>query len=143
MTGCWQYFINLIKHLKNWFGVSSTTLNLLSSFLSGRSQVVVTSNIKSYPNLLEYGLPQGSVLGSLLYSLYTTPLLSVISNHPGIQCHFYADDTQIYLSFSPEFTSSAFSIIESCIRDVYSWMMSNKLSINPNIFSLAFCILLH
>ena len=71
-------------------------------------------------------------LRPLLYSPYTTPLLSVISNHPGIQCHFYADDTPFYLSFSPEFASSAFSIIESCIRDVFSRMISNKLSVNPN-----------
>ena len=44
----------------------------------------------------------------------------------------YADDTQIYLSFSPELTSLALSAIESCIRDVFSWMTSYKLSVNPN-----------
>ena len=97
----------LSNRLKNWFGVSCTALNFLSSFLSGRSQVVVTSNVKSYLNLLENSVPQGSVLGPLLYSLlqYTIPLLFVISNHCGIQCHFYADDTQIYLSFSSDFAS--------------------------------------
>ena len=83
----------LLNRLKNWFGVSSNALNLLSSFLSGRSQDVVTSNVKLQSNLLEYGILQGSVLGPLLYSLYTTPLLSIISNHPGLQCHFYAGDT--------------------------------------------------
>ena len=51
----------LLNCLKHWFGVSSTALNLLSSFLSGQSQAVVTANIKSKPNLLEYGVPQGSV----------------------------------------------------------------------------------
>ena len=51
------------------------------------------------------------MLGPLLYSLYATPLLSVISNHPGIQCNFYADDTQIYLSFSPEVILIALSAI--------------------------------
>ena len=64
-----------------------------------------------------------------LYSLFTVPLLSVISNHPSIQSHFNAVDTQIYSSFSSEL---AFSTIESCIRVVFSWMTSNKLSVNPN-----------
>ena len=74
----------LLYHLRYWFGVSSTALNLISSFLCGRSQVVVTSNVKSQPNLLEYGILQSSMLGPLLHFLYATPLLSVISNHPGI-----------------------------------------------------------
>ena len=105
----------LLHRLQYWFGFSSNALNLLLSFLSGRSQIVVTSKIKSKPNLLKYGVPQSSVLRPLLYSPYTTPLLSVISNYPGIQCHFYADNTQIYLSFSPELTSLALSAIKSCI----------------------------
>ena len=71
------------------------------------------------------------MLGPLLYSLYTTPFLSVISKYPGIRSHFYADDTQIYLSFSPEVTT-VFSLIESCIRDIFPCMVANKLSVNPN-----------
>ena len=121
----------LIHRLQYWFGISSTALNLLSSFLSDRYQTVIACNSNSQPVLLEYGVPQGSVLGPLLYSLYTTPLLSVISKYPGIRSHFYADDTQIYLSFSPEVTT-VFSLIESCIRDIFSWMVANKLSVNPN-----------
>ena len=85
----------LINCLRHWFGIFSTALNLLSSFLSDRYQTVIASNSKSQPVLLEYGIPQGSVLGPLLYSLYATPLLSVISRYPEIRSHFYADDTQI------------------------------------------------
>ena len=65
----------LLYHLQYWFGFSSTALNLLSLFLPGRSQNVVTSKLKSQPNLLEYGAPQGSMLGPLLYFLYSTPPL--------------------------------------------------------------------
>ena len=92
----------------------------------------MASNSKSQPVLLEFGIPQGSVLGPLLYSLYTTPLPSIISKYSDIRCHFNADDTQIYISFSPEHASSAVSIIESCIKDVFSWLVANKLSANPN-----------
>ena len=85
----------LIHRLQHWFGISSTALNLLSSFLSDRFQTVITPTSKSNPVLLEYGVPQGSVLGPLLYSLYTTPLHSIISKYPGLRCHFYADDTSL------------------------------------------------
>ena len=122
----------LIHCLQHWFGISSTVLNLLSSFLSDRFQTLITPASKSNPVLLEYGVPQGSVLGPLLYSLYTTPLHSIISKYPGLRCHFYADDTQIYLSFSPELASSAFTSIETCIKNIFSWMIGNKLSVNPD-----------
>ena len=112
--------LSILTHrLQNWFGISSIALNLLSPLLSERSQTVITSASKSQPVLLEYGVPQDSVLGPLLYSLYTTPLHSIISKYPGLHCHLYADDSQIYLSFSPKLVS-AFSSIESCIKDVFS-----------------------
>ena len=123
----------LIHRLHHWFGISSTALNLLSSFLSDRFQTVITLTSKSNPVLLEYGVPQGSVLGPLLYSLYTTPLHSIITKYPGLRCHFNADDTQIYLSFSPELASSAFTSIETCIKDIFTWMIGNKLSVNPEL----------
>ena len=123
---------SILTHcLQHWFGISSTALNLLFSFLSDRSQTVLTSVSKSQPVLLEYGVPQGNLLGPLLYSLYTTPLHSIMSKYPGRHCHFYVDDALIYLSFSPE-SAPAFSSIESCIKNVFSWMIGNKLPVNPD-----------
>ena len=124
---------SILTHcLQHWFGISSTALNLLSSFLSDRSQTVITPASKSNLVLLQYGVPQDSVLGPLFYSLYTTPLHSIISKYPGLRCHFYADDTQLYLSFFPELASSAFTSIETCIKDIFSWKIGNKLSVNPD-----------
>ena len=124
---------NILLHcLKHWFGIISTALLSLSSFLANRFQTVVASNSKSQPVLLEFGIPQGSVLWPLLYSLYTTSLHSVISKYPGIHCHFYADDTQTYISFFPEHTRYAVSIIKSCIKNIFSWLVVNKLFANPN-----------
>ena len=103
----------LINRLQHWFGISSSALNLLFSFLSDGFQTAIVSNSKSQPRLLENSVLQGSVLGLLLYSLFTTPLFLVIFKYPGIR-RFYARDTQIYLSFSLELTF-IFSVTESCI----------------------------
>ena len=122
----------LLHRLKYWFSITSSTLLSLSSFLANRFQTVVAFNSKSQPILLEFGISQDSVLKPFLYSLYTTPLHSIISKYPRIHCHFYADDTQIYISFFLEHASSAVSIIMSCIKDVFSWLEANKLSAYSN-----------
>ena len=106
---------NILFHrLKLWFGISS-----LSLFLTNRFQTAAASNSKSQHVLIEFSIPQDSVLWPLLYSLYTILLHSIILKYPGICCYFYADDTQIYISFPPEHASSAVSVTESCIKDVF------------------------
>ena len=54
------------------------------------------SDVQSNKASLEYGVPQGSVLGPLLFMMYVSSLVSLVQNH-NIQCHIYADDTQIYI----------------------------------------------
>ena len=117
--------------LQYWFGSSSSAHNLLSSFLSDHFQTVMASNSKSQPVLLDYGIPQGSMLGPILYTLYTTPLLSIIPKYLSICSHFYTDDTQIHLSLTHEL-ASVFSVFETCIRDIFAWIVSKSLSVNLN-----------
>ena len=77
------------------------------------------------------GVPQSSVLGPILYSMHTSLLIDIISKH-NMNHHFYADDSQIYLSFKPsaagEPTTSKLRI-ESCIH-VNNWMSANNLMLN-------------
>jgi len=88
----------LLDRLSKWFGLHGAVLNWVKSYLSNRLFQFKCSDQLSEPHHSSYGVPQGSVLGPLLFSLYTTPLSSLISSL-SVSHHLYADDTQLFLSF--------------------------------------------
>ena len=87
-----------LSRLENSLGTTGTVLQWFHSHLTGRAQFVEINDTKSSVRDLTVGVPQGSVLGPILYLLYTGPLAEIIRSH-GLVYHFYADDTQLYISF--------------------------------------------
>ena len=76
-------------------------------------------------------MPQGSVLGPVLFSLYTTSLIQVITNHD-LSHQLYADDTQVYISLSRKNAQEYVSTLSDCLTDILFWMGSSKLKLIPD-----------
>ena len=87
----------LLTRLKSTFGIRDLALSFFRSYLQDRTQVVTVNGIKSSPSLLTCGVPQGSVLGPIVFILNTQPLSDVISHH-SVSHHMFADDTELYKS---------------------------------------------
>ena len=124
----------LLNRLKHRYGIEGKVLSWLQSYLSKRSQSVVVGNVVSKPVELNCGVPQGSILGPVLYTLYTAPLGDICRSH-GIVFICYADDTQLYLSFRPSSDLSktnAIKRLEDCIMDIRLWMRTNLLKLNDD-----------
>ena len=99
------------------------------SYLTNRTQCVTINGEISSKFKIVYGVPQGSVLGPVLYTMYTKPVSSIIRAH-GLSYHIYADDMQIYNSAAPSETTSLIMSMQSCVQEIGAWMLSNKLKLN-------------
>ena len=84
----------LVKRLEDYFGFSAIVLDWFKSFFSERSQCVILGNARSKSIPVLQGVPQGSVLGAQLYTLYVRPMSEICKRH-NIHYHSYADDTQL------------------------------------------------
>lgn len=119
----------LIERLSRTFGISGMALNWFISYLSNRSQAVIIQGVRSTEHNLEQGVPQGSVLGPTLYTMYTQPLGRLLRSHY-VNFQMYADDIQLYKSVSPNEVTLLLTQIENCLNDVGKWMIVNKLKMN-------------
>ena len=106
-------------------------LKWIQSYLNSRKQRIKLDEHLSEAFQLPYGVPQGSVLGPLLFTLYTTHLSSVISKF-NVTHHLYADDTQIYLELDSRNFDSSITELTNCLEAVQDWMQNNKLKLNPD-----------
>ena len=123
----------MLSRLKTVLGIDGIALQWFKSCLTGRTQSMKIHNALSAVLMLIYGVPQGSVLGPLLFLVYLLPLRHLIKTH-GLEMHGYADDTQIYMSCSTPKDKIPVAEdcrrIEMCLHDIHSWMSNNKLKLN-------------
>ncbi len=118
----------LLERLENWVGLSGMALKWFRSYLEGRGYYVSIGEHKSKWTSMTCGVPQGSILAPLLFSLYMLPLSQIMRKNQ-IAYHSYADDTQIYLALSPNDYSPIDSLCQ-CIDEINSWMCQNFLQLN-------------
>ena len=124
----------LLSRLSRRFGIGGTVLEWFRSYLGDRTQFVNINGSTSKRRVLQFGVPQGSVLGPFLNSLYACPLSDIASEHE-LSFHFYVNDSQLDVTFA---TSSLNDMelckcrLEACVREIDSWMLLNKLKLNKN-----------
>ncbi len=118
----------LLNRLETWAGLSGTVLEWFRSYLEERSYFVTIGSYQSDRVALTCGVPQGSVLGPLLFSVYMLPLGQILQNS-NVNYHSYADDTQIYLALSPDDCSPIESLCH-CLEKVKNWTNQNFLQLN-------------
>ena len=110
----------LLKLLESSFRISGTALTWFKSYLDGRSQRICVGGCCSKKFGLPYGVPQGSCLGTLLFTIYASKLFEIVKAHlPGV--HAYAVDSQLYLSFKPgseDNQTEAVDAAQECISEI-------------------------
>lgn len=121
----------LLNRLEKRFRLTGSALCWLRSYLTSRCQQVKLGDNLSSRMSLPFGVPQGSVLGPLLFTMYTSPLSDVIDQQ-SVPHQLYADDTQLYVSFSTEDSTESLRLLQDCLCCIQNWMFQNKLKLNPD-----------
>ena len=115
----------LLRRLHESYNIGGAALTWISSYVTGRRQCVVHSGSQSSYDSIAFGVPQGSVLGLLLFVSYTANLVPLIQKH-SLHCHLYAGDNQVYGWCQPHDAVPLQDSMSEYIDDVLQWTSSNR-----------------
>ena len=121
----------LLGKLRKHYGVTGSALLWFQSYLTDRKSSVKVGSSTSEPRATRIGVPQGSILGPLLFILYTKEL-EAIAKHHGLSVKLYADDTQIYTAFTVDQLDHLEEKLQNCLDHIHHWMNDNFLKLNPD-----------
>ena len=119
----------LLDRLHSSFGICNTVHDWLSSYLGIRKQFVSLGHSRSITATYTTDVPQGSVLGPILFCLFVSPFAQIVTKC-WVRHQQYADDTQLYISISRNNTSKLHDR-EDCLLSLFSWFFHNGMSLNP------------
>ena len=109
------------------YNLEGSAINLLNSYLSERSQYVEDNEIESEKLPINNGVPQGSILGPLLFSIFINDIPNCVVHS---LFHLYADDFQIYRSFLPVDGRKAVNELNNDLKRISEWSRTNGLQLN-------------
>ena len=119
----------LLDKLKNYFGFDTFSCKLIESYLSFRTQAVISNNKTSTLKQIRSGVPQGSILGPIFFSMFINDIVKCCKNS---QIHMYADDVQIYFSRPPAKAEILAISMNEDLSSIYAWSQENNLAINSS-----------
>ena len=123
-----------IKLLHDRFAVRGTALDWFRSYLSERQFCMKFGSVRSEPHALDCGIPQGCVIGPIIFNMYIIPLERIIHRH-NLCYHKYADDMEIYGEYDPSSNCDCLRIrhqMEACLDEIRAWMLINMLKMIDN-----------
>ena len=121
----------LLHRLQSVCSISGTVLSWFESYPTGRTQTVTVNDQSSRPADVFFGVPQGSLLGPILFILYSALLSSLFETH-SVSNQSSADDTQLLHSCPPDQVHATVLTMQTRISDVKTWMTQNKLKLNDD-----------
>ena len=119
----------LLPRLESEFGIIGSVALWIRSYLTDRECYVAVGGSRSVAWRCREGVPQGSVLGPLIFSCYVVSPIARIFDHFSIQYHQYADDTELYTTVKSPADQTQ---LTSCVEEVTRWFLVNGLLLNAS-----------